>query len=215
MNEEMRIQQQYWDREASAFKAIYSHEKSPFLNLLDRIFRKDMYERFVFTIQHAAPYEGKTFLDVGCGNGVYAIELAKKGAAGVVGLDIASNMIDQARQSAEHEHLADRCSFVHTDLLQYSPGSRFDVAIGIGLFDYVRNPLPVLRRMREVTNDKIIVSFPRLWTWRAPLRKVRLTVRGCPVYFFTRTRIMKLLHEAGFQEHQIYRVGKLFCVVAT
>lgn len=215
MSEELRVQREYWDREANAFKAIYSHEKSPLLNLLDRIFRKDMYERFVFTINHAAPYEGKTFLDVGCGNGVYSIELAKKGAAVVVGLDIARNMLDQARQSAEHEHLADRCGFVQMDLLQYSPESRFDVVIGIGLFDYIRDPLPVLRRMREVTNDKTIVSFPRLWTWRAPLRKVRLTLRGCPVYFFTRTRIEKLLHDSGFQKHQIYRVGKLFCVVAS
>lgn len=215
MREELQVQQEYWDREAETFKKIYTHEKSALLNVLDKTFRKDMYERFVFTIDHAVPYEGKTFLDVGCGNGVYCLALAKRGATSVVGLDIAGNMLEAARQGAEQEHLAERCSFLHTDLLRYAPSSKFDVTLGIGLFDYISDPLPVLKKMREVTNDKIIVSFPRLWTWRAPLRKVRLSLRGCPVYFFTQTSVKNLLRASGFNHQSIHRVGKLFCVIAS
>jgi cyclopropane fatty-acyl-phospholipid synthase-like methyltransferase len=173
-----------------------------------------MYERFVFTIENCAPIENRSFLDVGCGSGLYSMELAKKGAARVTGLDIAEVMIDLCKKAAAQEGVEGRCDFLHTDLLEYTPKTKFDVTIGIGLFDYIRNPLPVLKKMREVTTDKAILAFPRFWTWRAPVRKARLTMKGCDVFFYTRQRIDGLLKEAGFASHEISRVGKLHCVVA-
>jgi hypothetical protein len=68
--------------------------------------------------------------------------------------------------------------------------------------------------MREVSKDKAIMAFPRFWTWRAPVRKVRLNARGCDVYFYTRAKIKELMDQAGFKRHEVYRVGKLHCVVA-
>ena len=67
--------------------------------------------------------------------------------------------------------------------------------------------------MHEVASDRVIVSFPRLWTWRAPIRKVRLAVRGCPVFFFSAARVRALMQQAGFARVEIRRVGKLHCVV--
>lgn len=173
-----------------------------------------MYERFTFTIENCEPIRDRVFLDVGCGNALYSLELARKGARKVVGIDISEVMIDLCRKSADAENLNDRCSFEQTDLLAYNPNSLFDVSFGIGLFDYIRNPLPVLRKMRELSTDKAIMSFPRFWTWRAPLRKVRLSIRGCDVVFYTKAQVQKLLGEAGFRDHRITKVGKLFCVVA-
>jgi SAM-dependent methyltransferase len=214
LNSEITSQRNYWNREADEFQKIYTHHKSNVSNLLDRVFRKDMYERYVFTIENCAPIEGRRFLDVGCGNGLYSTRLAREGAAQVTGLDIAENMINLCRESARKEGVEDRCEFLQTDLLEFSPASSFDVAIGIGLFDYISDPLPVLKKMREVTTDKVIASFPRLWTWRAPIRKVRLTLRNCSVFFYTRQELNRLMREAGFVRHEITRVGKLHCVVA-
>lgn len=173
-----------------------------------------MYERFAFTIAHCAPVKGRTFLDVGCGNALYSLELARKGAAKVVGIDISEVMIGLCKQSCENENLTDRCTFIQTDLLDYKPESKFDVSFGIGLFDYISDPLPVLKRMREVSTDKAIMAFPRLWTWRAPVRKVRLARKGCDVFFYSKAKIEKLLRDAGFSRQEIVRVGKLYCVVA-
>lgn len=207
-------QADYWNREARQFHAIYAHDKSQALTFLDRIFRRDMYERYLFTLDHAQPIDGRTFLDVGCGSGVYSTELARRGARRVIGLDIAERMLAMCRRTAADERLGNRCEFVRSDLLAYNPASRVDVTIGIGLFDYVADPLPVLRKMREVTSDRVIASFPRLWTWRAPVRKVRLSVRGCPVYFYTIGRVRRLFADAGFGRVEIFEVGKLHCVVA-
>lgn len=214
MSNEIQAQRAFWNSEADAFQKIYTHRKSKFSNALDQIFRKDMYERFQFTIANCEPIKGRTFLDVGCGNALYSLELARKGAAKVVGIDISEVMIELCKKSCEDQNLNDRCTFFQTDLLDYKPESKFDVSFGIGLFDYISNPLPVLKRMREVSTDKAIMAFPRLWTWRAPVRKVRLTMKGCDVYFYSKAKIDSLMRDAGFSRHEVTRVGKLYCVVA-
>jgi cyclopropane fatty-acyl-phospholipid synthase-like methyltransferase len=214
LSNEIQAQRNFWNSEADAFQKIYTHRKSKFSNTLDQIFRKDMYERYQFTIANCEPIKGRTFLDVGCGNALYSLELARKGAAKVVGIDIAEVMIGLCKKSADAENLSDRCTFIQTDLLEYKPESKFDVSFGIGLFDYIKNPLPVLTKMREVSTDKAIMAFPRLYTWRAPVRKVRLTIKGCDVYFYSAARINKLMKDAGFSRHTLTKVGKLYCVVA-
>jgi 2-polyprenyl-3-methyl-5-hydroxy-6-metoxy-1,4-benzoquinol methylase len=214
MSNEIEVQRDFWNSEADAFERIYSHEKSNLSTMLDQIFRKDMYERFVFTIRNCEPITDRTFLDVGCGNGLYSLELAKKGAAKVVGIDISPVMIERCVKSAEKEGLNDRVKFVQTDLLEYTSDAKFDISYGIGLFDYISNPLPVLMKMREISTDKAIMAFPRMWTWRAPVRKVRLTIKGCPVFFYSRSKIDQLMKRAGFASWEVHRVGKLHCVVA-
>ena len=215
MNNEIQAQRAFWNSEADAFQSIYTHRKSKFFNTLDQIFRKDMYERYQFTIANCEPIEGRTFLDVGCGNGLYSLELARRGARKVVGLDIAEVMIGLCKQASVNQNLDDRCTFIQTDLLEWdNSGMKFDVSFGIGLFDYISDPLPVLRQMRELSTDKAIMAFPRLWTWRAPVRKVRLTMKGCDVFFYSAARINKLMKDAGFSRHTLTRVGKLYCVVA-
>jgi len=215
LNDEIQAQRAFWNSEADAFQSIYTHRKSKFFNTLDQIFRKDMYERYQFTIANCEPIEGRTFLDVGCGNGLYSLELARRGARKVVGLDIAEVMIGLCKRASVDQNLDDRCTFIQTDLLEWdNSGMKFDVSFGIGLFDYISDPLPVLRQMRELSTDKAIMAFPRLWTWRAPVRKVRLTMKGCDVFFYSAARINKLMKDAGFSRHTITKVGKLYCVVA-
>jgi 2-polyprenyl-3-methyl-5-hydroxy-6-metoxy-1,4-benzoquinol methylase len=214
VNEEIVAQREYWNNEADAFQRIYTHRKSKLSNMLDSVFRKDMYDRYVFTIKHCEPIQDRTFLDVGCGNGLYSLELARKGARKVVGIDIAEVMIGLCKDAAQKENLDDRCFFEQTDLLAYEGKTKFDVSFGIGLFDYISDPLPVLTKMRELSTDKAILAFPRYWTWRAPIRKARLNARGCDVYFYTKSRIKELMEQAGFKRHEVHKVGKLHCVIA-
>lgn len=214
MSDEIAAQSKFWNNEAAAFERIYTHRKSALANFLDSVFRKDMYERFAFTIQNCEPVANRTFLDVGCGNGLYTFELVRRGAAKVVGLDIAEVMVKLCEQQSAAKNWADRCSFHHTDLLAFDGDDRFDVSFGIGLFDYIKDPLPVLKEMRRRTEDEVIASFPRLWTWRAPIRKVRLGIKGCGVVFYSASRIRKLMADAGFTKCSLTKVGKLYCVVA-
>lgn len=214
MNNELLTQKEYWDSVIDDFDSIYSHKKSKFANWLDQTFRWDMYGRYEYTFKHSTPIEGRRFLDVGCGTGRYALQYAQRGAAHVVGLDVAPKMIEVCNTRAVEQGVQARCTFLVTDLLQYTPTEKFDVAIGIGLFDYISDPLPVLTKMREVVQDRVIGSFPLLYTWRAPVRKARLAMKGCPVYFYSRARLDTLLKQAGFARYELERVGQLYCVTA-
>ena len=214
MNQDLLKQKDYWDRQVNDFDSIYARSKSRFDNWIDATFRWDMYARFDYTMENAEPIRDRNFLDVGCGTGRYALEFARRGARRVVGIDIAEKMLAVCEQRARDERLDDRCVFVHTDLTKYPPDEKFDVCIGIGLFDYVREPLPVLIKMREVVTDRAIISLPRFWTWRAPVRRARLALRGCDVYFYTKKHIDTLLQQAGFKRYTLQQVGQLYCVTA-
>ena len=70
----------------------------------------------------------------------------------------------------------------------------------------------MLKRMREVTREKLIATFPIFWTYRMPIRKVRLTLRRCPVYFYTRAKTVERC-EALFDRVRIDRLGKIYLAV--
>ncbi|MCK4334408.1 methyltransferase domain-containing protein [candidate division WOR-3 bacterium] len=212
--DEIVTQKDFWDREADNFDSIYSHEKSRMSNFLDKIFRWDMYARYKYTLKNSQPISGKTFLDVGCGSGRYSLELARRNAKQVVGIDVSGNMIETCKRRSAEEGLSDRTLFVQADLLGYDLEHKVDVCIGIGLFDYVKDPLPVLKKMRESSEHRAIVSFPRAWTWRVPLRKSRLWLKGCPVYFYTKSKVDELLNQAGFKGYELAKIGQLYCVTA-
>src|SRR5262245_41199335 len=74
--------------------------------------------------------EGRTVVDVGCGFGLEAIEMAERGAHRVVGLDIRDHVLAEARRAAALRGLADRCVFTaHTE-------ERADVIVSIDGFEH-------------------------------------------------------------------------------
>ncbi len=214
MSYELERQRAYWNGEVANFDSIYTHAKGTLATLLDRMFRRDMYERFDYTMRNAEPIAGRAFLDVGCGTGRYALELSRRHAKSVLGLDISEKMIEACRDRATAEGLDDRTTFESGDLLSRDDAHGFDCCLGIGLFDYIRHPLPLLTRMKECATDSVILSFPRRWTWRAPVRKARLALRGCYVRFYTLPEVIRLLRQAGFRSYDVEPIGKLYCVTA-
>jgi 2-polyprenyl-3-methyl-5-hydroxy-6-metoxy-1,4-benzoquinol methylase len=214
MSDELQKQKTYWNREVESFDAIYSHNKGLMGNLMDRLVRWDMYKRFEFTMVNSEPIKDCTFLDVGCGTGRYSLEYARQGAQIVVGLDISENMVETCKKRAREMGLSDRTSFLVTDLMNYKPDREFDVCIGIGLFDYIKDSVPVIQKMGACVRDKLIVSFPTVWTWKTPVRKVKLGLGNCDVFFYTRNDVSKIMVRAGFIDYSIEKIGQLYCVVA-
>lgn len=197
---------------AAEFDAIYSGQKGPVGRWLDRVLRWDMYERFRRTVEEcSAP--GLEVLDVGCGSGRFGVAVAKAGAKEVWGIDFAERMLELARQLADREGVGDRCRFFKADFMEHQFGREFDVTLAIGLFDYVADCVPFLRKMRRLSRRKVVATFPLRWTWRAPIRKLRLALRGCPVYFFTRPEVEHLMAAAGFTESKVARIGKIYFAV--
>lgn len=55
--------------------------------------------------------KGAVALDYCCGNGEVAIEMAKRGASRVIGIDISSVAVENARKLAEHAGVGNVCEF--------------------------------------------------------------------------------------------------------
>jgi len=97
-----------------------------------------------------------TILDVGTGNGVIALSLAKKfGEAQIVGVDISEDALALAKENADRLCLSERVQFVKSDLLR-------DIE---GAFDLVIANLPYISTQdrhllsREVLHDPEIALF--------------------------------------------------------
>jgi 2-polyprenyl-3-methyl-5-hydroxy-6-metoxy-1,4-benzoquinol methylase len=212
MYQNINQQKNYWDKEVSNFDSIYSHKKGKFKNYLDKKLRWDMYERLNYTMRKSDPIEGKVILDVGCGTGRFVFEFIKRKAKKVIGIDIAPSMISTCKNVAEENKVMDKCEFHIADPFEYNPNFKFDICIGIGLFDYIIDALPVIKRMKELTSGKIILSFPKKGSLRAFIRKIRLNSRGCDVYFFSVSQIEEILKDAGIDKYELEEFGQLYCI---
>ncbi|MBN2379591.1 class I SAM-dependent methyltransferase [candidate division WOR-3 bacterium] len=182
---------------------------------MDKLLRKAMYDRFAYTLKQSEPVVGRTFLDVGCGTGLYSLELARRGAKKVVGLDVADRMIEICKKRAKDAKLDRTTEFVSCDICKYTSNYPFDITIGMGLFDYIKEPTVALNRMREVTEEKVMLSFPVLWSWRTLPRLIRLRLRHCPVFFYSRRQIRGYMNRAGFSKVFIRQMGPMYFVTAS
>jgi 2-polyprenyl-3-methyl-5-hydroxy-6-metoxy-1,4-benzoquinol methylase len=206
---------QYWNDIAEEFDTIYTGRKSVVGRLLDKTMRKDMYQRFDWVMQRSGDLRGLHVCDIGCGSGRFVTEFAKRGAAHITGVDVAPEMIRLSKELVAKDGVAGQCDFAISDVLDWKSDQTFDLTIAIGFWDYIQDPPERLRLIRKLTRTTFLSAWPRFWTWRMPVRKVRLHyIRGCPVYFFRRPQITEMLRETGFEVVRCDVVGKLFCIEA-
>ncbi len=71
-------------------------------------------------------------LDAGCGRGIEAVKMARRGLA-VTALDISGSLLRHARRRAEKAGVADRIAFVQADLTDELPlpGDHFDLCLAL------------------------------------------------------------------------------------
>jgi len=198
--------QQYFTRSALSFDALYAEGRMhPLVRFLNRQFRRDIYERFLLTMDHVRQYRLETAFDVGCGSGRYAVALAGMGLTRVLGIDFSPSMIEAARSHARGAPEA-VCEFVCADFMQFDPRESFDVVIAMGVFDYVADPVPMLSKMRSLARHSVVASFPSISLYRTPIRKLRYRLKRCPVYFYDRPGIDRLAAEATFSRHEVIKI---------
>ncbi len=206
----------YWNDVAWKFDSIYTGaDKNAFSRALDHLFRKDIYQRFDWVMSKCGDVQGQSICDIGCGSGRFVTEFAKRGAGHVTGVDVAPMMLRLSRDLVEQDGVADQCDFVLNDILNWKTDRKFDTTIAIGFWDYIADPLERLRLIRGFTRGTFLSAWPRVWTWRMPVRKMRLEyLEDCPVYFFRESTVHRLLETAGFEVLSTETIGKLHCVAA-
>lgn len=108
--------------------------------------------------QHAIPEDlrGRTVLDIGCNGGFYSIEMKRRGADLVVGIDHDEQYLAQARFAAEVTGMEiefHRMSVYEVERL----GKAFDIVLFMGVAYHLRHPLLALDLLHEYAVGETLV----------------------------------------------------------
>jgi len=205
----------HFHEDAARFDAIYDDRKGAMDRFVDNVWRGVVRRRLVLTLEKLGRLDGRTVLDVGCGSGRFCLEYAAKGAARVVGIDFAPAMIERARVLANEAGVTARCEFLVGRFPEDLPAGTYDVSTALGFFDYVPDPERVLAAMRERTRSTIVMSFPKAWEWRVPMRWIRFKLMDCPLFLYSRERAEKVVAAAGITNAEWIVLDRDYLVVAT
>jgi len=192
----------YFQQRAEQFHALYG-EEAAWQRWLNRWLRAGLYERAEIAVREIRQIPGASVLDVGCGSGRNSALFVKAGARHVTGIDFAESMVRLAKQFCENQNIPAQTEFICGDFMTYEFEGKSDAAVALGVFDYIADPVPLLEKMASVATKKIIASFPGKSLLRAPLRKIRYAMRGCPVYFYTEAGLKQIFAQAGLPQVRI------------
>jgi SAM-dependent methyltransferase len=104
---------------------------------------------------------GTRVLDAACGTGNLAVIAARRGCI-TSGLDIASNLIAQARERARHESSAIEYSEGDAEAMPY-PDASFDVVVSMYGVMFAPRPERVVSELRRVTKPGGLIALAN-WT---------------------------------------------------
>jgi SAM-dependent methyltransferase len=145
-----------WERFFDAHAPIYE----------DNEFTKNTVPEVDFLIEELDLPRGGSVLDVGCGTGRHAVELAARGYA-VTALDLSTEMLKRAAQAATARNV--RVDWVHADATRFSLPAQYDAAIclcegAFGLLgrtdDPIAQPLSILRNISRSLKpqSKVVIT---------------------------------------------------------
>lgn len=115
--------------------------------------------RLDYIDQHAS-LAGKTVLDVGCGGGILSESMARRGAASVLGVDMAELSLQTAQAHADAGRVANvayRCVSVE-DLAAEMPQA-FDVVTCMEMLEHVPDPASIIRACAKLAKPDGWVFF--------------------------------------------------------
>ncbi len=187
----------YFNQASERFSSYYGNER-----VTRALGRGALSDRLRFAMDTVVACTARRVLDVGCGSGPLFEPLASRGIA-VTGLEPAPAMLALARAEAKR----------FDGLVQVQEGSwedldgqeMYDVAIALGVFDYVRTPAELLSRMAVVA-PSVVASFPSP-SLRTQFRKVRYGIRGVHVEGYDKDDIERLAAGAGLDLREVRRLG--------
>lgn len=145
---------------------------------------------------------GRRVLDVGCGDGDLAVELARRGAT-VVGLDASPAMIAAARARAKQAAMPVTFATGTAEALPFAPGS-FDIVVAVTILCFVADGAPAFAEAARVLRPggALVIGELGRWSSWAAMRRIRAWL-GAPLWrqghFRTPAGLRALARGAGLR----------------
>lgn len=154
------------------------------------------------------PGAGQRVLDVGCGDGVLALELWQRGA-GVTGVDASAGMIAAARRRAHRQGAGPRFEVARAQSLPY-PADSFDAVAAVTLLCFL-DDAEARRSLREIARvlgpgGRLVIGELGRWSVWAARRRLRGWL-GAPLWRQARFRsgaeLRALVRESGLHVEEL------------
>ena len=152
------------------------------------------YKRFAHVIPD--DLKGKTVLDIGCNAGFYSIEMKRRGASRVVGIDSDDAYLAQAKFAAQT--LGVDIEFRKMSIYDIAElNEKFDIVIFMGVFYHLRHPLLALDLIYEhVVKDLLL--FQSMLRGSHEIKEFREDYEFSETNIFTKSAFPKMY----FIEHR-------------
>jgi ubiquinone/menaquinone biosynthesis C-methylase UbiE len=157
---------------------------------------------------------GQAILDVGCGDGEFAIELWQRGAR-VTGIDASPQMIDAARARAQRQGADIRFEIATAQALPFEAAA-FDRVVAVTVLCFLADGQPTLSEIARVLRigGRFVIGELNKWSAWAADRRVRAWF-GHPIWRSARFRspselrhlvesaglVVQMLHGAVYYPH--------------
>jgi 2-polyprenyl-3-methyl-5-hydroxy-6-metoxy-1,4-benzoquinol methylase len=154
-------------------------------------------------------------VDVGCGIGFLAHDIAEKSGAHVYGIDISRENIKTARKKFSHE----RVKYVVGDALKDLPEGKYDTVVLSNVLEHIEHRVSFLKGIVEkIRPTRILIRVPLYERdWRVPLmEEVGVDYRLDSTHFteYTQESFEEEMREAGLKiTHKEIRWGEIWCEV--
>lgn len=146
-----------------------------------------------FFVERVSP--GETVLDVGCGKGELAHDLAARGGAIVTGIDFDRPSLEFARKRFGRPGV----EFVEADALGWQPPHEYDVVVLSNVLEHIEHRVDLLVRLRETARPKrFLIRLPMSERdWLVPLRRELGLAHFSDPTHFTEYTVEQLHQELG------------------
>jgi SAM-dependent methyltransferase len=120
-----------------------------------------------FFVERVQP--GERVLDIGCGKGELAFDLATRAGAVVIAIDASPWMLEFARARFAHPNV----TYVQVDAIDYTPDAPVDVAVLSNVLEHIERRHELLCALRErAAARRLLIRVPVLERdWTVPLRR--------------------------------------------
>ncbi len=161
--------------------------------------------------------KGETVLDIGCGHGAVACDVAKRADARVTAIDLCDANIRIARDRHAHPGV----TYIHGDALCDLPPERFDVVLLSNVLEHIESRVEFLRRVgASAAPKRWLIRVPLFERdWRVPLKKelgLEWRLDGTHFTEYTKESFEEEVEAVGLSiTHVEYRWGEIWAELAS
>lgn len=103
-----------------------------------------------------AECKGKTVLDVGCAEGMISIELARRGALAVHGIEVATRRVKVGRFRVGPLPV----TLEVADANVWQPRRQYDIVLALAVLHKLKDPSSAARRLADACKDLMVLRLP-------------------------------------------------------